>query len=86
VGEAYEYALCDWGLTPEYINENWTEEKFGLLMRKLGNRRRDDVRLRAALAGAKMRDEGDLLSNKDFFRKHGIIPQRGGPGARGQRR
>ena len=80
MGEVYEYALYDWGLTPEYINDNWTEEKLGMLMEKLGKRRREEIRLRARLAGVKMRgEEGELLSNKDFFRKHGIIPHRAGP-------
>ncbi len=83
MGEVYEYALYDWGLTPEYINDKWTEEKLGLLMQKLGKRRRKEIRLRARLAGVKMRgEEGELLSNKDFFRKHGIIPHRAGPGRR----
>jgi len=52
-------------------------------MQKLGKRRRKEIRLRARLAGVKMRgEEGELLSNKDFFRKHGIIPHRAGPGRR----
>ena len=27
VGEIYELALHDWGVTPEYINRRWTEEQ-----------------------------------------------------------
>jgi len=35
--------LSEWHITPEYINDNWTEEEFGLMIEKLNKRlSRDD--------------------------------------------
>ena len=31
-GELYEICLVEWHVTPEYINQNWTEEEFYCLL------------------------------------------------------
>lgn len=64
----YEVALTEWGLTPDYINANWTEELFALML-ITRNQRIDRQNLRR-----KPKDEQGFrrLSNEEFFRRHNI--------------
>jgi hypothetical protein len=35
--------LIEWRLTPEYINENWTDEEFTLMVEKLNGRKQREI-------------------------------------------
>jgi hypothetical protein len=70
VGGIYELALVEWGVTPEYINENWTEEELVVLF-NARNRR-----LEAMLAKSKPQGEGKrMVSDRELFRRAGVQVQ-----------
>jgi len=54
--------LAEWHLTPEYIINNWTDEKFNLMVEKLAERK-------ARLAGVK----SNKVSDEELFAKAGNI-------------
>lgn len=56
-------ALTEWGLTPEYINRNWTEELWQLMIEKR------TVRLMRKAAPQKKA----YSSNQDFFARHSKV-------------
>lgn len=56
----YEIALAEWKLTPEYLNENWTEELLALMFQKRYER----------LLPPKVTDT--RLSNEEYFKKYNI--------------
>jgi len=57
--------LREWGLTPEYINEYWTEE---LLVLMFISRARSIKRQRALIDGK----TEDFVSDDELFRQMGI--------------
>lgn len=63
----YEFALSEWGLTPDYINRKWTEELLSLMFQSRGRR----------LARGKKDDEPATVtrkvSNDEFFARHGNL-------------
>lgn len=61
-------ALYEWGLTPEYINSHWTEEKFQLM---LDSRRLRCEAMRPRSQEQAARPEGSNMDLKDFLLKHG---------------
>ena len=58
-------ALFDWGLTPEYINQFWTEEKLQLMFESRTKRI-----LRTFPAKPEERTGARRLSNAEFFARH----------------
>ena len=46
------------------------------MLEKLGKRLRQEQDFRAQLAGAKLRDSGRRLTDKELFARAGIIPRR----------
>lgn len=58
------------------MNEHWTEELFGLMLEKMGERLKHETEFRAALMGAKLQGAGRRLTDKELFAKAGIIPRR----------
>jgi hypothetical protein len=67
----YELALIEWHLTPEYINERWTEELLCLMFVK----RRERLQ---RIAPSRMTEVGVVkkIGNKEFFERHGIKVKR----------
>lgn len=59
-------ALSEWGLTPEYINTNWTEELLALMVQKRNQR------VRGTSGSDGRESNGSRMSNSDFFAKHNI--------------
>jgi hypothetical protein len=71
IGTVYELALWEWGLTPEWINANWTEELLALMFTK---RKERIERMRAKVPG-----EGQppgRMDNKRFMDKHNLRVKR----------
>lgn len=66
MGEIYELALIEWGVTPEYINENWTEELLSLLFEKRGQR------IERILKNKLGRQK---VSDQELFRRAGVTPK-----------
>jgi hypothetical protein len=63
----YELALIDWHLTPEYINEHWTEELLCLMFVKRRERiERITPSQMTEVSGVKK------IGNKEFFERHRI--------------
>jgi hypothetical protein len=72
VGALYEVALTEWHITPEYINEQWTEELFELMFRKRNER------LRKNRPQNKQQHEPEVpkITNDLFFQTHGLKVKR----------
>lgn len=58
--------LAEWGTTPEYIVNNWTDEELDLMVIKLAERK---IREKAEAMGAKVEPKP---SEEAFFRQAGI--------------
>ena len=65
VGDLYETALYEWSLTPEYINDIWTEE---LLQVMFEARLR---RIKLAYARPEVAQSDGKISNEEFLLKIG---------------
>lgn len=74
IGRIYYVALSEWGLTPKWINDNWTEELLALMFLK----RKEDID-----ASRPKQEEAPTnvyvpmgparrLGNKSFFNRHHI--------------
>ena len=58
--------LVEWGLTPDYIFDNWTEEVFSLMVEKLVARKARE------LDAVKKKHSGDVkVSEKTLFAQAG---------------
>jgi len=57
--------LCEWGLTPEYIISNWTDEEFALMIEKLNERKQREV---DAVQGRRV---GHTIDDQELFRRMG---------------
>ena len=61
--------LAEWHIPPEYIIENWTQEKFELMVEKLSERKKREI---AAQTGRVNR----VVSDEQLFRMTGIKVQK----------
>jgi len=62
----YELALVEWHVTPEYINEHWTEEILQLLF--VSRRKRFNAQPKPEYTGS----VHHRMSNEQFFSKNGF--------------
>ena len=59
----------EWRLTPEYINENWTDEEFVLMIEKLNERKKREIE---AFQPRGIGNETDtLVSDVELFKELG---------------
>jgi hypothetical protein len=61
----YLIALAEWHVTPEYINEEWTEELLALMFIK-----RREMISKIARPNQPAAQKFSRVSNDDFFKKH----------------
>jgi len=61
----FEFLLVEWHLTPEYIIDNWTDEKFDLMVSKLFDRK---IKEKEAIEGK----QTNKVSEEQLFRMPGI--------------
>ena len=57
--------MTEWGLTPEYIVHNWTDEEFALMIEKLNERKQREI---DAIEG---RHWAPTVSDQELFRQMG---------------
>ncbi len=69
----YYIALSEWGLTPQWINENWTEELLALMFLKR-KEMFDELRPKANEEVPNYVPMGPAIrrSNKSFFKRHNL--------------
>ena len=72
IGHVYEIALTDWGISPDEINDEWTEELLALMFEKRADRLRA-IADKQPIGSTKRMPK--RITNKEFFRKHGIQPK-----------
>ena len=73
IGRVYYIALSEWGLTPQWINENWTEELLALMFVKR-KEMFDELRPKEEMPQPEYVPMGPAIrrSNKSFFKRHNL--------------
>jgi hypothetical protein len=79
IGAAFELALVEWHLSPEYLNENWTEELLALMFQKRNER---IERAQATTAGESTtarpsQPASRRVTDTELLAQMGINPRRG---------
>lgn len=63
--------MSSWHVTPEYINENWTEEQFLLLFRARNSRIKHESGVKTPEASKGKRIMSTQMSDRQFFAMSG---------------
>jgi hypothetical protein len=67
----FEFLLCEWHLTPDYILANWTDELFNLMVDKLVDRKERET---AAMRGTSREHSTDnKVSDLSLFAQAGNL-------------
>lgn len=61
----FEFLLCEWHITPDYILSNWTDELFNLMVEKLAIRKERETSAMRGTGYAKGMNK--TVSDSTFF-------------------